>query len=358
MNVKQFLLILRARYKVVLLALLGTVTITLFVSSLLPKQYTATSSVVVDVRSPDPIVGIIPAIAMPSYMATQMDIINSDRVAQNVVRMLKLDQNPQLKEQWMKATEGKGKIDFWLAEFLQKRLDIKPPRDSNVINISYKAADPASAAAIANGFAQAYIDTTIALKVEPARQYARWFEEQGNALRDNLERAQNRLSEYQQKKGIVVNDERLDNETATLNELSTQLTIVQGQIADAGSKQRSGSAGDTLPEVVQNPLIRNLKAEIARLEGKELSGNLGRNHPQYQRAESEIASLKQKLETETRKITSGFSTSRVVGKDKEAELRSAIEAQRRKILELKSQRADLAVLTNDVEAARKAFDAV
>lgn len=48
MNVKQFLLILRARYKVVLLALLGTVTITLFVSSLLPKQYTATSSVVVD----------------------------------------------------------------------------------------------------------------------------------------------------------------------------------------------------------------------------------------------------------------------------------------------------------------------
>lgn len=196
------------------------------------------------------------------------------------------------------------------------------------------------------------------MKVEPARQYARWFEEQGNALRDNLERAQNRLSEYQQKKGIVVNDERLDNETATLNELSTQLTIVQGQIADAGSKQRSGSAGDTLPEVVQNPLIRNLKAEIARLEGKELSGNLGRNHPQYQRAESEIASLKQKLETETRKITSGFSTSRVVGKDKEAELRSAIEAQRRKILELKSQRADLAVLTNDVEAARKAFDAV
>lgn len=117
------------------------------------------------------------------------------------------------------------------------------------------------------------------MKVEPARQYARWFEEQGNALRDNLERAQNRLSEYQQKKGIVVNDERLDNETATLNELSTQLTIVQGQIADAGSKQRSGSAGDTLPEVVQNPLIRNLKAEIARLEGKELSGNLGRNHP-------------------------------------------------------------------------------
>lgn len=49
---------------------------------------------------------------MPSYMATQMDIINSDRVAQNVVRMLKLDQNPQLKEQWMKATEGKGKTTF------------------------------------------------------------------------------------------------------------------------------------------------------------------------------------------------------------------------------------------------------
>jgi len=198
------------------------------------------------------------------------------------------------------------------------------------------------------------------LKVEPARQYAKWFGEQGKSLRDNLEKAQAKLSEYQQEHGIVAIDERLDNETAKLNELSTQLTVVQGQTADAQSKQRSGSASDTLPEIVQNPTIGALKVDIARQEAKlqELAGNLGKNHPQYQRAEAEIATLKQKLEIETRHITSGFSTSRGVGKEKESELKAAIEAQKRKLLELKHSRDEVAVLMRDVDAAQKAYEAV
>lgn len=361
MNLQQFLLILRARYKVVLFTLLGTVAVTLVVGLVLPKRYTAASAVVVDVKSPDPIVGMyLPAVAMPGYMATQVDVINSDRVAQKVVKMTKLDQSPQVKEQWLEDTDGKGKIEVWLAGLLQKKLDVKPSRESNVINISYTAVDPGFAAAIANAFAQAYIDTTIELKVEPAKQYARWFEEQGKTLRDHLEKAQNRLSEYQQQKGIVASDERLDNETAKLNELSTQLTIVQAQTSDAQSKQKSGSASDTLPEVVQNPLIMNLKLDISRLEGKlqDAAGNLGKNHPQYQRMESELAELKKKLEVETLHITSGFSTSRAVGKGKESDLRAAIEAQKKKLLEIKSQRDELAVLMRDVEAAQKAFEAV
>ena len=361
MNLQQFLLILRARYKLILLVLLATVVSTAIVSLLLPKQYIAASALVVDVKSPDPIVGVyLPAAAMPGYMPTQVDILNSDRVAQKVVQITKLDQDALRKAQWQEATGGKGKIGAWLATQLQRGLDVKPSRESNVINISYKAADPAAAANFANAFAQAYIDTTIELKVEPARQYARWFELQGKSLRDSLESAQNRLSEYQQRKGIVASDERLDNETAKLNELSAQLTVVQGQTSDAQSKLRSGGASGTLPEVAQNSLITNLKVDISRLEGKlqEVSGNLGNNHPQYQRMQLEIAELKKRLALETRAITSGFSTSRAVGRDKEAGLSAAIEKQKQKLLEIKRQRGELGVLQRDVDSAQKAFDAV
>ncbi len=361
MSPQQFFLILRARYKLVLFVLLVTVAATLVVSLLLPKQYTATASAVVDVKSPDPIIGMmLPGMAAPGYMATQIDIIISDRVAQKVVKLLRLDANPTVKAQWMEATGGKGRLEVWLADALQKKLEVKPARESNVISIGYKAVDPGFAAAVANAFTQAYIETNIELKVEPARQYAKWFGEQGKSLRDSLEKAQAKLSEYQQTHGIVAIDERLDNETAKLNELSTQLTVVQGQTSDAQSKQRSGSASNTLPEVVGNPTIGALKVDIARQEAKlqELAGNLGKNHPQYQRAESEIATLKQKLEAETRHITSGFSTSRAVGRDKETELRTAIEAQKKKLLELKHQRDELAVLMRDVDAANKAYEAV
>ena len=103
---------------------------------------------------------------------------------------------------------------------------------------------------MANGFAQAYMDVTIELKVDPARQYARWFGDQGKVLRDNLEKAQTRLSQFQQQKGIVAREEQSDTETTRLADLSTQLLKAQAETDDARLKQQqSGRAGDRLPEV-------------------------------------------------------------------------------------------------------------
>jgi chain length determinant protein EpsF len=362
MNLNQALLVLRAHIKLALLALIATVAVAAIVSKLMPKQYTATATVVLDVKSPDPIAGMmLPALVMPGYMATQVDIINSERVALRVVKMLKLDQNATVKEQWLEATDGKGELDRWLSELMQQRLKVTPSRESSVISINYSASDPDFAAAIANAFARAFIETNIELRVDPAKQYSAWFSQQQKLLRDNLERAQARLSAFQRKYGIVVaSDERVDTETAKLNDLSAQLTIVQGLTTDSLSKQRSGRAAETLPEVVQNPLISSLKSEIARQEARlhDMAGNLGENHPQYQRMKAELASLKRQLDLETRHITSGFAASRAVGKDREAELRAAIAAQKKRLLELKSQRDEVAVLMRDVEAAQRAYEAV
>jgi protein tyrosine kinase modulator len=361
MTLHQFLTLLRARSKIIVLILLGTVAAILAASLVLPKKYTATAAVVIDVKSPDPITGtMLHAMVMPGYMATQRDIIGSDRVAQKVVKLLKLDEAPSMKEQWLQRTQGKGSLVAWLAEVLQKKLDVKPSRESNVIDVLYSASDPAFAAAAANAFAQAYIDASIELRIEPARQYARWFGEQDQGLRENVQKAQARLSEYQRNYGIVASEERLDSETTKLNDLSAQLTVAQGQATEARSKQRSGSAASTLPEVVQNPLIHTLKADVARQEAKlqEVAGNLGKNHPQYQRMESELASLKQRLETETRVITSGFTTASTVSKDKEAELMADIAAQKNKVLGLKQARDQIAGLQRDLEIAQKAYEGV
>ena len=297
MNLQQFLLILLARWRIAAWTLFATVATALVVSLLLPSKYTASTSLVVDVKSPDPIAGLaMPAMLGPAYMATQIDIIKSDRVAQRVVRMLKVDQIQKIQDDWKEATEGKIPLEVWMANRLQLALDVKPSRESNVITIDYKGAEAGFAAALANAFAQAYIDTTIELKVEPARQYAVWFEQQSRTLRERLEKAKARLSEYQLKEGIVATDDRLNYENQKLNELQSQLVLAETQAADSHSKQKS-RGGDTLIDVMQNPVVVQLKSDIARLEGKlsEVSGNLGRNHPQYIRMENEILSLLQQL---------------------------------------------------------------
>ena len=315
MNMMQFLLALRARYKVALLVLFCTVAVALTGNQYLPRQYIATAAVAFDLRSPDPVAGVI----LPLMVATQVEIVKSDRVAHKVVRLLKLDESPAVKAQWRENADGEGKLEQWLTDSLQRGLEVTPSRESNIIRISYKASDAGFAAAVANAFAQAYVETTIEMRVEPARQHSRWLEDQGKLLRENVEGAQSRLSAYQQKSGIVATDERLDDEAARLSQLSTQLTSLQ----------------------------ESLRTDIARQEIKlkEAAVNLGRNHPDYQNIESELAELKKRLERE-------------VSSNKESELRAAIEAQRKRLLELRSARDHLAVLQRDVDAAQRIYDTV
>jgi succinoglycan biosynthesis transport protein ExoP len=360
MTLQQFLRILRARYIVALLVFFVTVSTTVAVSLLMSKQYTASAAVVVDVKSPDPVSGLmLQGMMAPGYMATQVDIINSDRVANAVVKLLHMEQSPVIQQQWQEATQGKGQLVDWLATLLQKNLDVKPSRESNVINISYTGTNPEFSAAVANAFAQAYMNVNLDLRLAPARQYAAFFEEQTKAARDKLEKAQQALSTYQQENGITATDERLDFETAKLNETSSQLTGVQGQTTDSQSK-RQNTQSDTVAEVMQSPLINGLKSDIARLEAKltESNINLGHNHPQTQRAEAELTTLKNQLNAETRKITSSIETTYQVSKQREAQLQSALGAQKAKVLMLNKQRDELNVLRRDIESAQRSFEVV
>ncbi len=360
MTLQQFLLILRARYLVALITFLLIVSLTVVISVMLPKQYTASAAVVIDVKSPDPVSGMmLQGMMAPGYMATQIDIINSDRVAKAAVKLLKLDSNPTVQAQWREATLGKGNVTDWLANVLQRQLDVRPSRESNVININYTGNDPDFAAAVANGFAQAYMDVNLDLRLAPARQFAAFFEEQTKAARDKLEKSQSALSSYQQANGITSADERMDFETAKLNETSSQLTGVQGQTTDSQSKRNTAHA-DTLSEVIQNPLINSLKADIGRLQARltESSVNLGVNHPQTQRTEAELATLRAQLDSETRKITSSIETTYSVGKQREQQLQGALAGQKARVLLLNKQRDELNVLRRDIESAQRAFEIV
>lgn len=356
-NLLQLLMALRAHYKVAFAVFLVTMATGIAISLLLPKRYVATTDLVFDVKTPDPIAGVMLPI-VPGYMATQVDIIKSDRVALAVIKLLRLDQSPVVQQQWMDATGGKGKIESWFSDILRRGLQVTPAQGSSIMSISYTAGDPSFAASVANAFAQVYIDANIELRIEPARQYSRWFGEQGKAMREALEKAQARLSEFQRNKGIVAKDERLDIEMSKLNEMSSQLTALQAQTSEANIKQRSGE--NTLPEVMQNSLIQGLKSDIARQEARlqEAAGNLGKNHPQYQRMESELAAMKKQLQAETRFVTGSLATTSKVGQDRETNLKNAIAAQKRKILELRGDYDQLAVLQRDVDAAQNAYQGV
>lgn len=227
-----------------------------------------------------------------------------------------------------------------------------------MIQIVYKAPQAQAAADAANAFAQAYVETVLALRTEPARVYAQWFDEQVRSSRERLEQAQSRLSAYAQRVGLVATDERLDHESTRLAELSSQLTAVQGQNTDALSK-RSARA-ETVAEAMQSPLLANLRSEVNRQEArlKEMAVNLGPNHPQMQRMQSELATLQAQLQSETARIGTAIDTTWSVGRERERELQAVLAAQKGRVMAINKQRDELNVYRRDVEAAQRAYDEV
>ncbi|MFY9510774.1 MAG: chain length determinant protein EpsF [Rubrivivax sp.] len=362
MTFSQFLSVLRARWIVALAVLLLTVAATVSVTLLLAKQYTGAASVVVDVK-PDPISALaFSSAAAPGFMATQVDIIQSDRVALRVIRDLKLTESPQIRAQWQAEAEGAGTIEQWLVTLMQRGLDVKPSRESTVINVTYRAPDPRFAAALANAFAQAYIATTLELRVDPAKQYSSFFDVRAKDAREALERAQGKLSAFQGEKGIIATDERLDVENARLNELSSQLVQMEAIATESTSRQAQaqGGTGDRMQEVLNNSVVAGLKVDLARNEARlqELSSRYGDNHPQVIEAKASINEIRSRLEAETRRVTGGVTVSNTINRQREAQLRRELESQRSKVLRMKAVRDEGQVLVRELENAQRAYDAV
>lgn len=361
MNFGQFLAVLRARWFVAAVILALTMLTTLVVSVLLPKQYEAVASVVVDVK-PDPIGGFTSGFASPSFMATQVDILNSDRVALRVVRNLKLTEVPQVREDWQSSTRGEGDIEAWLANNLKRKLDVRPSRESNVVNVAYSAPDPRFAAALVNAWVQAYLETVLELKVNPAKQYSAFFETRLKEARADLERAQAALSEFQKAKGIVATDERFDIESSRLNELSSQLVALQALSGESISReaQAKGASGDKIQEVFNNPVVAGLRGDIARIEAKlqELRARLGEKHPQVVEMQASLQELRVRLDAEVKRTTGGVSVTSSINRQRESQVRADLQAQRTKVLQMKQVRDEGMVLVRDVENAQRAHDAV
>jgi chain length determinant protein EpsF len=363
MNAQRILLALRARHWLVWGAVLLFGGLAIGYSLLATSRYTAQTQLLLDVREPEVLLnqGGSYSVLAPTYIATQVDILHSARVSGKVVRALGLDKNAQAIEQWKEGREGEETLEEYYGELLGKSLLVIPSRTSNTLTLEFTNPSAKFAAAVANAYAKAYLEATVEIKADPARSFAEWFGERVQQERTKLEAAQAKLSQFQRENGIVATDERLDMENARLAEINTQLTNVQAQLGESASREHyaQGEMGSS-PDVMHNSVVETLRSDIARNEAKlqDLSKQYGSNHPAYQRAAAELDSLKLALDKEMRKVAGTVGTSNDVNVQREAQLRAALAAQKERVLTLRAQRDQVAVLQHDVESAQKAYELV
>ena len=351
--------VVRARIWLVLLLTVAVAGAGLAYVALLKPKYTATASLMVDARM-DPASGqMAPMPGSASYVTTQLEVIRSDRVVDQVIATLDLASNAEALAAWRAATGEKVPFQRYMAEQMRKGLAVEPVPGSAVMNISYSSDDPAFAQAAANAFAEAYMQRAVQLRVQPVRQSADFLDEQAKSLRQALLEAQERLSKFQKARGIVSTDERVDQEAARYNALVMQLTLAEAERVDTSARQRN-SGSESSPDAITSPAVAGLRAQLAAAQTRlsEISSVVGRNHPQRVQLEAQIDTLQQQIAAEVRRVSTGTTTVDRGTSQKVAALRSMVEQQKQLLLSLRESRDQVATYVRDVESAQRAYDAV
>jgi len=119
MDFQQYLLALQARRKVFLMVFAAILVTAVTVALLLPKRYDAVATVLLDARDEQTTApGRVSPRERAGWVYTQVDMIQSGKVANRVARDLKLAQQPGVREQFESETGGVGTIEDWLGSTL------------------------------------------------------------------------------------------------------------------------------------------------------------------------------------------------------------------------------------------------
>jgi polysaccharide biosynthesis transport protein len=271
MSLGQFWQILWARKFLILGAtffcLAGGIVATLIVA----PRWKAEANVYLNLLKPDPVTGEVLGPDARSYINTQIKLITDYGVTGLAVDHLGWLSDPQLIQQYQQRPPSDTR-DFrrWLAQIVADRTKAEILDGSNILDITYTSSDPEIGKVVVNAVRQAYLETSVAFRRAEANRSADWFAQQSEKVKADLIAAQTTETNFERENGVVMQNDKMDIDSARLASLAAQSDVVATD---------SGGAG--------------VGAQLAETDAaiREDSQTLGPNHPQLQALRAKRASL-------------------------------------------------------------------
>lgn len=365
--------------------------------------YEATTRLIIDKENPN-VVSIQEVMAFDTsgsdYYQTQYKIIESRTVAREVVNRLHLDKSEEffpapkddfisnLKRSFMNTvtfwadsivsllkTDGDTKSqipegyeeDSELVYDFIDRIEIKPIRNSRLVDIKFQAKDPVLVARITNAIARVYMDKNLEIKLKAVQDAVEWLHKRIEDERKKVEKTEEALLRYKEKHNIIT-DFSSDTEKITaqkLAQLNDQVVEAESKRVEAETrfKQAKAMQGtpdmlDSIPEVLRSEIVKEIKKMEVELYKRmsELSRKYGRKHPKIVAIESELKAIQKRKKQEINRIINSLRNEFKVALAREDSLKRALAKQERESLNLNQKAIKYGVLRRDVESARQMYE--
>lgn len=269
------------------------------------------------------------------FLQTQVKILQSDDLAMQTVRSLRLHERPEFS---VRAPEAPRDAPFSPAEevkligVFKGGLNVQLVRSSRLVELKFASADPKLAADIVNALSDTYIESNFRKKYESTVQASAWMEGQLKELRLQMEKAHEALVSYERTNQIFSLNEGQNVTVQKLGELSHELTLAQSErIARESQLQLVKSRRlDDLPAVAQSGLIQTLQQKHAELRNQyaETRSTFGPNYPKVQQLEKMVEENQRQLEAEKQRVANRIESEYQAATQRETLLRRAVDAQK------------------------------
>src|SRR5215469_15429787 len=365
----NYWLILRKRKWVAIATLVIVATLATIVSLRTTPVYDAFAKIEINRPNSDVLLGFkdVGAGVSPDYfddqleLPTQVHILQSTRIASQVIKALNLDSNaptrpgkPVVASPLDPAKET-AQIDRFLAS-----LRVTPVADTRLVEIRYSSPNPQLAATVVNTLVQTFIEENIKSKFDSTMQASDWLSKQLYGLQLKVETSQEKILRYEKDNGMAGVDEKQNIITAKLDELNKELTAAESDRIQKQSQyeQTLSSDAELLENADKDSLIGKLRSEEAdlKMQYAQLTSQFDESYPKVIELKGQLQQLEKNIHAEVKKMSARAETQYQAALHHEKLLRVAFEAQKEEANKLNEKAVDYNLLKRDYETNRKLYE--
>jgi uncharacterized protein involved in exopolysaccharide biosynthesis len=342
-------------YRIHAAAIAGIIVLcTAIVIKRMPKTYTATATLLVSYETNDPLAGGQNS-AMPvfSYMATEIQLMQSSELLLPVIERLKLTEKPEYAAGYVNRGSP---LAEWVKERLVKDLEIEAGRaGSQLIYVTAAARDPELAAQIANTLVEIYLSQQHDRLSGPASERAKRYAAELAELKHKVSLAQDQVTAYRQRTGVTDAGARSSVEADMLASLETRLQEAQNarRAAEvAAQADHHASAAATASATIQT-LRTEINTEQAQLA--QMRATMGIAHPKVIEMQNQIDANKRILESEFGTVSAAAGSDLAEARQLEAKLQAAVQEQRAKVLAINRLEDEGTKYVLELESAQSVY---
>jgi len=323
------------------------------------------------------------------YYQTQLEILRSRTLARRTLERLQLWKDPEFNPKPTKLARAIGAFSRLVRpssreqavdsearetarqsqaiEVFQRKLRISYRADTRVFDVGFRSPNAKRAMDVVNTLTQAYIDENLGVKLGVSKQASDWLNDRLAESRRQVESSEEALQRYRESHADVSLSEQQNITVQKLADLSAAATRarmerigVESEYLQLRSIRDNTAAFDTLPILLANGTIQQLKTELAALQRQQvtLSETLGDRHPDILRTKAAIQRVREQLQAEATTVAESAHNQLTAIQSKERSLFAALEGQKQEALALNAKAIQFNVLQREVTSTRQVFDAL